>query len=213
MHEFFYLAANGYVVYFCNPRGGSGYGEEHSKSICNNWGTVDYEDLMAWTDFIERKSYIDKKRMGVTGGSYGGYMTNWIIGHTDRFKAAVTQRSVSNLISMWGSSDFNWFFQVEFGGKPPWEDLDNYWRQSPMKYIGNVKTPTLVIHSENDLRCALEQGEQIYVALKILGVDTEMVRFPEEPHGLSRGGRTDRRVERLKHILRWFDRYLKDIKK
>jgi dipeptidyl aminopeptidase/acylaminoacyl peptidase len=213
MHEFFYLAANGYVVYFCNPRGGSGYGEEHSKSIWNNWGTVDYEDLMVWTDSIKKKSYIDKKRMGVTGGSYGGYMTNWIIGHTDRFKAAVTQRSVSNLISMWGSSDFNWFFQVEFGGKPPWEHLDNYWRQSPMKYIGDVETPTLVIHSENDLRCAIEQGEQIYVALKILGVDTEMVRFPEEPHGLSRGGRTDRRAERLKHILRWFDRYLKGRKK
>jgi dipeptidyl aminopeptidase/acylaminoacyl peptidase len=213
MHEFFYLAANGYVVYFCNPRGGRGYGERHSKSIWNNWGTVDYEDLMTWADYIEKKPYIDKKRMGVTGGSYGGYMTNWIIGQTDRFKAAVTQRSVSNLISMWGSSDFNWWIQAEFGGKSPWEHSDNYWRQSPMKYIGNVKTPTLVIHSENDLRCAVEQGEQIFVALKKLGVDTEMVRFPDEPHGLSRGGRTDRRVERLKHILRWFDRYLKYKKK
>lgn len=209
MHEFFYLAANGYVVYFCNPRGGQGYGEAHSKAIWNNWGTVDYEDLMAWADLIQQKPYIDPARMGVTGGSYGGYMTNWIIGHTNRFKAAVSQRCVSNLISMYGSSDFNWAFQEEFGDEPPWDNLENYWRQSPMKYIGNVKTPTLVIHSEQDLRCSIEQGEQVFVALKKLGVDTEMVIFPEEPHGLSRGGRTDRRIERLNRILGWFDRYLK----
>ena len=210
MHEFYFLAAHGYVVYFCNPRGGQGYGEEHCKAIHNNWGTVDYDDLIAWTDVVVAKPYIDKDLMGVTGGSYGGYMTNWIIGHTDRFKAAVTQRSVSNLISMYGSSDFNWAFQTEFGDVPPWEDLDNYWRQSPMKHIANVKTPTLVIHSEQDQRCAIEQGEQIFVALKRLGVDTELVRFPDEPHGLSRQGRTDRRIARLNHILRWFDRYLKD---
>lgn len=209
MHEFYYLAAQGYVVYFCNPRGGQGYGEQHAKAIHNNWGTVDYEDVMAWADYVEKKPYIDSSRMGVTGGSYGGYMTNWIIGHTNRFSAAVTQRSVSNLISMYGSSDFNWAFQEEFGGLPPWEDLENYWRQSPMKYIGSVTTPTLVIHSEQDLRCAIEQDEQVFVALKRLGVDTEMIRFPDEPHGLSRNGRTDRRVARLENICRWFDRYLK----
>jgi len=210
MHEFYFLAAHGYVVYFCNPRGSQGYGEEHVKAISNNWGTVDYEDVMAWADFVQKKPYIDGDRMGVTGGSYGGYMTNWIIGHTDRFKAAVTQRCVSNLMSMWGSSDFNWVFQEVFGDESPWENTENYWRQSPMKYIGNARTPTLVIHSEQDLRCAVEQGEQVFVALKKLGVETEMVRFPDEPHGLSRGGRTDRRIERLKHILRWFDRYLKN---
>ncbi len=209
MHEFYTLAAHGYVVYFCNPRGGLGYGEEHAKSIVNNWGTADYEDLMAWADLVQALPYIDPDRMGVTGGSYGGYMTNWIIGHTDRFKAAVTQRCVSNLISMYGSSDFNWDIQSEFGDQPPWENFENYWRQSPLKYVGRVKTPTLVIHSEQDMRCAIEQGEQMFVALKRLGVETEMVRFPDEPHGLSRGGRTDRRIVRLHHILRWFDRYLK----
>ncbi|MCK4642469.1 S9 family peptidase [bacterium] len=208
MHEFFFLASKGYIVYFSNPRGGSGYGEKHSKAIWNAWGTVDYDDLMAWTDRICQEKYIDSKRMGVTGGSYGGYMTNWIIGHTKRFKAAVTQRGVSNLISMYGSSDFNWCFQMEFGNVPPWENVDNYWEQSPMKHIGNAKTPTLVIHSEQDLRCAQEQGEQIFIALKKLGVDTEMVLFPAEPHGLSRGGRTDRRISRLEHILRWFEKYL-----
>jgi len=209
MHEFYFLAGHGYVVFFCNPRGGQGYGETHAKAIWNNWGTADYDDLIAWTDFLQQQPYIDPDRMGVTGGSYGGYMTNWIIGHTDRFKAAVTQRSVSNLISMYGSSDYNWAFQYEFGDQPPWENLENYWRQSPMKHIGNAKTPTLVIHSEEDLRCDMEQDEQVYVALKKLGVDTEMVRFPDEPHGLSREGRTDRRIQRLEHIARWFDRYLK----
>lgn len=210
MHEFYFLAAHGYVVYFCNPRGGQGYGEEHSKAIWNNWGTADYADLMAWADFVQQKPYIDPHSMGVTGGSYGGYMTDWIIGHTGRFAAAVTQRSVSNLVSMYGSSDFNWAFQQEFGDEPPWENLENYWRQSPIKYIGNATTPTLVIHSEQDMRCDMEQDEQIFVALKKLGVDTEMVRFPDEPHGLSRGGRTDRRIARLNHILRWFDKYLKE---
>jgi dipeptidyl aminopeptidase/acylaminoacyl peptidase len=210
MHEFYFLAAQGYVVHFCNPRGGRGYGEEHAKSIWNNWGGADYDDLMTWADYVQQKAYIHPARMGVTGGSYGGYMTNWIIGHTDRFRAAVTQRSVSNLISMYGSSDFNWAFQYEFGDQPPWENLENYWQQSPISYIGNATTPTLVIHSENDLRCPIEQGEQIFVALKKLGIETEMIRFPEEPHGLSRGGRTDRRIARLTHMLRWFDRHLKD---
>lgn len=210
MHEFYYLAAQGYVVYFCNPRGGRGYGEEHAKAIWNNWGTADYEDLMAWTDFMENKPYINSEKMAVTGGSYGGYMTVWIIGHTKRFKAAVAQRCVSNLLSMYGSSDMNWVFQEEFGEKPPWESFENYWRQSPIRYIGEAVTPTLVIHSENDLRCPIEQGEQVFVSLKKLGVATEMIRFPDEPHGLSRGGRTDRRIERLAHMVRWFDQYLNE---
>ncbi|MEE9187980.1 MAG: S9 family peptidase, partial [Anaerolineales bacterium] len=210
MHEFYYLAAAGYVVHFCNPRGGRGYGQEHAKAIWGGWGDTDYRDLMTWTDFIEQQPYISKKRMGVTGGSYGGYMTVWMIGHTHRFTAAVTQRCVSNLVSMWGSSDLNWIFQEILNDKPPFQDLDKFWEHSPIKYIGNAKTPTLVIHSENDLRCPIEQGEQVFVALKTLGVDTEMVRFPGEFHGLSRNGRTDRRIVRLNHILRWFDKYLKN---
>ena len=133
MHEFFLLAAAGYIVYFCNPRGSQGYGEAHSKAITNNWGTVDYDDVMAWADMIAKRPYIDTERLGVTGGSYGGYMTNWIIGHTDRFKAAATQRCVSNLVSMYGSSDGNWIFQREFGDRPPWESLENYWRMSPIR--------------------------------------------------------------------------------
>ncbi|HPH95121.1 MAG TPA: S9 family peptidase [Anaerolineaceae bacterium] len=210
MHEFYFLASLDYVVYFSNPRGGQGYGEEHARAIYDGkWGTVDYEDLMCFADLMAGKPYIDTENMGVTGGSYGGYMTNWIIGHTSRFKAAVTQRSVSNLISMWGSSDFNWSFQKIFGNKAPYEDLEILWRCSPMKYIANAKTPTLVIHNLNDQRCDPEQGIQVFVALKKLGVETGLVLFPDEPHGLSRMGRTDRRITRLKAISGWFEKYLK----
>ena len=148
--------------------------------------------------------------MGVTGGSYGGFLVNWIIGHTNRFAAAVTLRSIINRFSNYGTSDVNWAREQTFGDEPPWENPENYLRQSPLKAFGNVKTPTLVIHSENDMRVPIEQGEQVFVALKRLGVETEMIRFPDESHGLSRSGRTDRRIARLNHILRWFDRYLKD---
>jgi dipeptidyl aminopeptidase/acylaminoacyl peptidase len=209
MHEFYYLASKGYVVYFCNPRGGRGYGEEHAKAIWGAWGEADYADLMAWADFMTNKPYIDPNRMGVTGGSYGGYMTIWIIGHTKRFNAAVSQRCVSNFISEWGSSDINWTFEHEMEAEPPFKDIKKWWELSPIAHIGSAKTPTLVIHNEGDLRCPIEQSEQVFVALKRLGVETEFVRFPDEFHGLSRTGRTDRRIARLNHILRWMDKYLK----
>ena len=209
MHEFHYLAAQGYVVYYTNPRGGQGYGQDHLSAISNQWATVDYDDLMAWTDYVEKLPYIDTERMGVTGGSYGGYMTTLIIGKTHRFKAAVAQRVVSNLLSFYGSSDMNWNTEGLVGmSTQPWNDLEGYWKQSPISYIGNAKTPTLIIHSEMDYRCDREQGEQVFVALKRMGVDSEFVLFPGESHGLSRNGRTDRRIERLAHIARWFEKYL-----
>jgi dipeptidyl aminopeptidase/acylaminoacyl peptidase len=210
MHEFYYLAAQGYVVYWCNPRGSQGYGEDFAAAIYNQWGSVDYDDLMAWADYLEQQPYIDPERMGVTGGSYGGYMTTMIIGSTQRFKAAVAQRVVSNFISFYGSSDMNWLAEGLLGTEaPPWNDLENYWRQSPISRIGNATTPTLLIHSETDYRCDREQGEQVFVALKRLGVDTELILFPGESHGLSRNGRTDRRITRLNHMTRWFEKYLK----
>ncbi|MCB8943903.1 MAG: S9 family peptidase [Ardenticatenaceae bacterium] len=208
MHEFYFLAAHDYVVYFTNPRGGAGYGEAHSKSIHRNWGVDDYHDVMAWADYLAQQPYIDTERMGITGGSYGGYMTTWTIGHTNRFKAAVGQRVVSNTLSFWGSSDVGYFFEDVWSGKPPWEDFESYWNQSPMKFVANIQTPTLVIHSEEDYRCRIEQGEQLFLALQELGVTSEMVLFPGESHGLSRIGRTDRRIVRLNHILRWFETYL-----
>ena len=211
MHEFYYLAAQDYVVYWSNPRGGQGYGEDHLAAIAGQWGTVDYEDVMAWTDFMAAQPYVDPTRMGVTGGSYGGYMTMLIIGRTQRFKAAVAQRVVSNLLSFYGGSDLNGRRAESLVGMdaPPWEAFAAYWQQSPMSAIGNARTPTLIIHSEQDKRCPPEQGEQVFVALKLLGVATELILFPDEGHELSRNGRTDRRIARLNHILRWFDGYLK----
>ncbi len=210
MHEFYLLAAEGYVVYWCNPRGSQGYGEAFAGAIYNQWGSVDFTDIMALAGIMEEKPYIDRDRMGVAGGSYGGYMTTLIIGRTSRFKAAVAQRIVSNFISFYGSSDLNWLTEGLLGSEaPPWTDLENYWRQSPISSIGSATTPTLLIHSETDYRCDREQGEQVFVALKRLGVDTELILFPEESHGLSRSGRTDRRIARLNHMTRWFEKYLK----
>lgn len=211
MHEFYYLAAAGYVVYWSNPRGGQGYGEAHARAIYGQWGTVDFDDVMAWADYIGQQPYIDRERMGVTGGSYGGYMTTLIIGRTDRFKAAVAQRVVSNFISFYGSSDLNLGLEHLAGSAAPWDDLAGCWAASPISFIGNAKTPTLVIHSENDYRCDQEQGEQVFIALKRLGVDTELLLLPGETHGVSRGGRTDRRIARLEHMLGWFERYLKGV--
>ncbi|HZD09721.1 MAG TPA: S9 family peptidase [Candidatus Binatia bacterium] len=209
MHEFYLLAAQDYIVHFCNPRGGQGYGESHGKAIQRRWGDRDYADVMAWTDYVASQPYVDEERMGVIGGSYGGYMTLWIVGHTGRFAAAVAQRVVSNLLSFWGSSDVGLQFEEPWAaGCAPWEALEEYWRQSPMKTIADVKTPTLFIHSEQDMRCNPEQGIQAFLALRRLGVETELILFPEESHGLSRGGRTDRRVARLEHMLRWFERFL-----
>ena len=210
MHEFHYLAAQGYIVYWCNPRGSQGYGEDFAGAIYGNWGDVDYVDVMAWADYMEQQPYIDPQHMGVTGGSYGGYMTTLIIGRSDRFEAAVAQRVVSNLISMYGSSDLNIVVEELMGTQtPPWMDLENHWRMSPISAIGGAKTPTLVMHSESDNRCDKEQGEQVFVALQQMGVDSELVLFPQESHGLSRNGRTDRRIARLQHMARWFEKYLK----
>ncbi|UCE67605.1 MAG: S9 family peptidase [Candidatus Zixiibacteriota bacterium] len=207
-HEMQFLAACGYVVYYCNPRGGQGYGKDHAAVIINNWGTYDYEDCMSVARFMASRKYINKNRMGVTGGSYGGYMTNWIVSHTDFFKAAVTQRSVTNFISFYGSSDLGFDLDREIKGSP-WKNLDSWWEMSPIKHVANIKTPLLIIHSENDLRCPIEQAEQLYISLKKLRRKVEMIRFPEEPHGLSRCGRPDRRIVRLEWIQKWFDRYLK----
>jgi dipeptidyl aminopeptidase/acylaminoacyl peptidase len=211
MHEFYTLSAQGYVVFYCNPRGGQGYGNAHASAIYNQWGTVDFEDIIAFTDYVTSQPYIDTDRLGIVGGSYGGYMTMHILGRDQRFKAAVPQRMVSNLISFHGSSDMNWGTKYLVGLEgEPWNNFEDYWRMSPISLIGNVTTPTLIIHSEADYRCDKEQAEQVFVALKMLDVDTEMVLFPDENHGLSRGGRTDRRVARLDHMCRWLNKYLLD---
>jgi dipeptidyl aminopeptidase/acylaminoacyl peptidase len=213
--EFQVFAGGGYAVLFSNPRGGSGYSEEHGRAIRGplgdagpGWGSVDYEDLMAVVDTaLERYDFLDPERTGVLGGSYGGYMTSWIIGHTTRFKAALSERAVNNLVSMFGSSDVFWVFERQFGG-PMWEAVDAYLERSPSTYAKDIETPVLVLHSENDLRCQIEQGEHLFVLLRLLGKEVEMVRFPAESHELSRSGSPLHRVQRFETILEWFGRHL-----
>jgi len=206
-HEMQFLAANGYVVFYTNPRGGSSRGETWAAAIEGGWGDLDFQDCMAAADYIESLKYVNKKRIGVTGGSYGGYMTNWMIGKTNRFKAAVTQRSVTDLTSMTGSSDIGFMIHREFDGFP-WTNPECYRERSPNTHMENVKTPVLIIHSEKDLRCPLEQAQQMYTKLKVLKKKVEMVMFPDSPHGLSRHGRPDRRLARLNWIVKWFKRWV-----
>lgn len=208
--EFQILAAMGYIVLYTNPRGSHGYGEEFVRACIGDWGGQDFEDLMAAVDYAAGLPYVDGSNLFVTGGSYGGYMTNWIVTQTDRFQAAVTQRSISNLYSMFGTSDIGfWFNKRELGGVDLWTDEEFIMARSPIRYADKVKTPTKIIHSEQDIRCPMEQAEQWFIALKRLGVDTQFVRFPDENHELSRSGKPKHRQERLEHIVGWFENYRK----
>jgi len=207
-HEFQVLAGMGYVVFYINPRGSDGYGERFRRDVVRDWGGKDYADLMSSLDqIIERTGYIDIHRMGVAGGSYGGFMTNWVIGQTDRFAAAAAMRSISNLVSEYPQHDIVPWGVLELG-PPPWPNQDELWRRSPIRYVQNIQTPLLLTCGEMDLRCAISQSEELFGAMRLLGKTVEMVRFPEESHDLSRNGRPDRRVERLRRIAGWFERFL-----
>ena len=207
-HELQMLAGMGYVVLYVNPRGSDGYGERFRREVVRDWGGKDYVDLMSALDqIIERTGYVDTARMGIGGGSYGGYMTNWVIGQTDRFSAAVSMRSISNLVSEYAQHDIVLWGALELG-PPPWPDLDELWRRSPIRYVNNIKTPLLLTCGEMDLRCAISQSEELFGAMRLLGKTVELVRFPEESHDLSRSGRPDRRVERLRRIAGWYERFL-----
>ncbi|MFN0086494.1 MAG: prolyl oligopeptidase family serine peptidase [Blastocatellia bacterium] len=207
-HEFQVYAARGWAVFYTNPRGSTGYGEKFERGIFGEWGGKDYADVMNGVEAILKKhSWIDRNRLGVTGGSYGGFMTNWIVGHTDMFKAAVTLRSVVNFVSDEGTRDGAYGHKRDFGGDL-FQKFDLYWDRSPLKYARNVKTPTLILHSENDFRVPLEQGEQWFRALKLFGVTTELVIFPRENHNLTRTGEPKHLVESMNWQLYWFDRFL-----
>lgn len=209
-HEFQVLASAGYAVIFSNPRGSDGRGNDFAD-IRGNYGTRDYMDIMEVMDTaLERFDFIDESSLGVAGGSYGGYMTNWIIGHTDRFQAAVSQRSIANWISMFATTDIGYFFvEDQFKGATPWSDMEKLWDGSPLKYADNVNTPTLFIHSEQDYRCWLTEGLQMFTALKYHGVESRLCLFKGENHELSRGGRPEQRIRRLNEMLCWFNKYLK----
>lgn len=208
-HEMQMLVAEGYVVFYTNPRGSIGYGYDFANAVRAAWGEKDSIDIMNGVDELLKRGYIDEQRLGVTGGSYGGFMTNWLVGHYDCFKVAVTDRCVSNMATLFGASDVGWDLADDELDTTPWEDLDKYMRMSPIMYVKNIHTPLLIIHSEQDLRCGIEQGEQLFTALQWLGRESKLVRFEGQSHGLSRGGHPRSRLERLRHIREWFARYFK----
>lgn len=207
-HEMQLMAARGYAVLFTNPRGSAGYGEAFTGSTRGRWGEADMPDVIAAVDQVANLPWIDSDRIGITGGSYGGYLTNWIIGHDTRFKAAVTQRCVSNFHSFFGTSDIgSTFGAFEFDGVP-WKDAEKLLRYSPISYVESIRTPLLILHSEQDHRCPIEQAEQMYTALSFLQREVKFIRFPEEGHELSRSGTPSRRLARLHHLIGWFDSHL-----
>jgi dipeptidyl aminopeptidase/acylaminoacyl peptidase len=208
--EFQVYAGAGYAVIYANPRGSQGYGEAFTQAVVGDWGGGDYADVMAALDeALRRHPFIDAERLGVLGGSYGGFLTSWTVGHTDRFKAACSERAVNCQYTMFGTSDIGHTFNVvELGGALPWEDMARYIERSPLTYAKNIVTPLLILHAEEDLRCPIEQAEQLFVALKKLRREVRFVRFPAENHEMSRSGKPRHRLERFRHILEWFAGHL-----
>jgi len=211
-HEFQLLAARGYLVLYANPRGSKGYGQAWTADLKGRWGEADLPDLLALVDDAIATGGADPERLGVAGGSYGGFMTNWVVAHSDRFRAAVTDRCVANLLSHVGTCDFNYddgayFPATVAGALPP----DAYLAASPLLLAGRIHTPLLILHSEGDLRCPIEQADQLFAALRRLRRPVEYVRYPPEAdHGLSRTGPPDLRLDRLERVLAWFDTHLGD---
>jgi dipeptidyl aminopeptidase/acylaminoacyl peptidase len=212
-HQMQMLAGKGYAILISNPHGSSGRGNRFAD-IREEYGKIDYEDLMAVVDAaVERFPFVDGDRLGVMGGSYGGFMTNWMIGHTDRFRAAVSQRSIANWIHKFCTTDIGYYFNADQLGTDPWAEggSDRLWWHSPLRYADRAKTPTLFVHSEQDYRCWLPEGIQMFTALKYHGVETRLVMFREENHELSRNGKPKHRIRRLEEIVAWFDRFLKGV--
>jgi dipeptidyl aminopeptidase/acylaminoacyl peptidase len=213
--EFQVYTGAGYVVVYSNPRGSSGYSEAWARAIRGpseggpGMGSVDHQDLEAVLDTaLDRYGFCDPDRLGVIGGSYGGYMTSWMIAHSDRFKAACSERAVNAWYSMHGSSDWGWAFKGMIGSFQ-FEDPEAWLKISPLSYATNITTPLLILHSESDLRCDIEQGEQLFTTLRLLQRDVEFVRFPGESHELSRSGSPLHRVQRFEILLEFLDKHLK----
>jgi dipeptidyl aminopeptidase/acylaminoacyl peptidase len=207
-HEFHWMAAKGYVVLFPNPRGSSNYGQDFGNIIQFRYPGDDYRDLMAGVDDVLKRGYIDEKRLGVTGGSGGGLLTNWTITQTRRFAAAVSQRSIADWSGFWYTADFTLFTPTWFR-KAPWEDPADFAARSPITRVAKVTTPLMLIDGDDDLRTPpSDGGEMMFRALRYMKVPTVMVRFPGETHELSRSGKPRHRIERLQHIVGWFDKYL-----
>ena len=209
-HEMQLWAGGGYFVFYTNPRGSDGKGTEFANIVGERYVNWDYNDFMDFTDkVLDMCPQIDKENVGVTGGSYGGLMVNWIVGHTDRFKAAATQRSITNFVSKCLTTDIGYYHNLDQMGTDPWTDYERFWDKSPLKYAGKVKTPLLFIHSDQDYRCYMADAFQMFTALKMFGTDTRMCLFHGENHELSRSGKPKNRLKRLEEITGWFDKYLK----
>jgi dipeptidyl aminopeptidase/acylaminoacyl peptidase len=209
MWEWQQLAASGISVYACNPRGSQGYGQAFLTANVRDWGEGPMDDVMGGLDALIADGLVDGDRMGVTGGSYGGYLTSWIVGHTDRFKAAVTCRSVNDMISQMLSGDIGGptFGLYEYGVHP-WEDWDLYRRHSPLTSATEVTTPLLIQHAEKDLRCTITQAEELFAVLRSLRKTVRLMRTPDESHELTRSGTPFRRVDNLRLIDEWFRHFL-----
>ncbi len=211
-HVFFFdmqlLAAHGYGVLFVNPRATRGYGDHFATCNRGHWGDGDTPDLLAALDAAEEMGWVDPQRVGVMGLSYGGYMVNWLLGHTGRFRAAVSENSISNLVSFFGTSDIGWYFTPEEIGAEPGEDLARYVRHSPLSAADKIDAPLLLLNCLEDWRCPIEQAEQLYTALKRRGRIVEMICFPGENHVMLSNGRPQSRLARRQHLLRWFAAYL-----
>ncbi len=208
--EFQVYAGAGYAVIFTNPRGSQGYGEGFTRAVIGDWGGGDYADVMAGLDTaLAAHPWMDTSRLGITGGSYGGFMTSWAVGHTDRFTAACSERALNTHYSMFGSSDIGHSFPESYSdGALPWDNLDWYLKHSPLTYAKHITTPLLIMHSEDDLRCPMEQAEQLFAYLRKMRKEVLFIRFPDESHELSRSGRPRHRLERFQHLLDWFEKYL-----
>ena len=206
-HEMQVWASLGYFVFFCNPMGSDGR-DNRFMDIRGHYGDTDYQNLMDFTDAVLAKyPQIDPKRLCETGGSYGGFMTNWIIGHTDRFCCAASQRSIANWLGFYGMSDIGFYFAADQTDGDLYETPEKLWAQSPLKYAKNVKTPTLFIHSDEDYRCPMAEGIQMYAALVDRGVEARLCLFHGETHELSRSGKPKHRQRRLKEITDWFEKH------
>lgn len=203
-HEFQLLAAMGYVVVWSNPRGSTGYGQEHTMAIATE-ERPDYDDILNLTEEILVREYVDEENVFVTGGSFGGFMTGWIVGHTNLFTAAVAQRGVYDQLTQYGSKDF--FHSTRWRHGDPIADREQYWESSPVAYADQVETPILLIHSDRDFRVPVHNAELFYRLLKLNGVETELVRYPRGTHELSRSGEPEYVRDRLNRIVDWFDRH------